>query len=178
MHLEQIWHVITEQKDLDLPAHKVMVASIRCKDIAREQLEAVTSDQAWATLLSAATAGKEVLETFRKEAAALVESCLCGYDNDAMYFVESVRSEQKRDLERALYAALGEGYVAQATLLRMQLAADFRAALEVEAARPQHRVQAVAADQRAAFLDQYQSVPPPDRCVRSAQGRSRARFMC
>lgn len=163
VHMQQIWRVITEQKDLDLPAHKVMVASIRCKDIAREQLEAITSDQAWSKLLAAATAGSEVHSSFRADAAALVESCLFGYDSDAMYFVDSVRSEQKRDLEAALYGALHGAYAAQATLLRMQLAAEFRAALEAEAARPEHRVQAVAAEKLPEFLEKYERARPPTR---------------
>ncbi|KAL5550110.1 hypothetical protein UlMin_000286, partial [Ulmus minor] len=34
---QQIWKVIKENKDLDLPAHKVMVATVRCEEIASEK---------------------------------------------------------------------------------------------------------------------------------------------
>ncbi|KAE8722930.1 hypothetical protein F3Y22_tig00013285pilonHSYRG00068 [Hibiscus syriacus] len=34
---QQIWKVIKENKDLDLPAHKVMVATVRCEEIANEK---------------------------------------------------------------------------------------------------------------------------------------------
>ncbi|KAL5999594.1 hypothetical protein ACLOJK_037879 [Asimina triloba] len=35
---QQIWKVIKDNKDLDLPAHKVMVATVRCEEIANEKL--------------------------------------------------------------------------------------------------------------------------------------------
>nr|XP_009618407.1 protein ROOT HAIR DEFECTIVE 3 homolog 1-like isoform X2 [Nicotiana tomentosiformis]XP_033515695.1 protein ROOT HAIR DEFECTIVE 3 homolog 1-like isoform X2 [Nicotiana tomentosiformis] len=34
---QQIWKVIKENKDLDLPAHKAMVATVRCEEIANEK---------------------------------------------------------------------------------------------------------------------------------------------
>nr|GLL37745.1 protein ROOT HAIR DEFECTIVE 3 homolog 2-like [Ipomoea trifida] len=40
---QQIWRIIKENKDLDLPAHKVMVATVRCEEIFNENLTAVTS---------------------------------------------------------------------------------------------------------------------------------------
>ncbi|GKV44273.1 hypothetical protein SLEP1_g51469 [Rubroshorea leprosula] len=47
---QQIWKVIKENKDLDLPAHKVMVATVRCEDIANDKLCRLTSDEAWIAL--------------------------------------------------------------------------------------------------------------------------------
>ncbi|KAF5736246.1 protein ROOT HAIR DEFECTIVE 3 2 [Tripterygium wilfordii] len=52
---QQIWKVIKENKDLDLPAHKVMVATIRCEEIANEKLKHLAFDEfvypAYTTLL-------------------------------------------------------------------------------------------------------------------------------
>ncbi|XP_022723300.1 protein ROOT HAIR DEFECTIVE 3 homolog 2-like isoform X2 [Durio zibethinus] len=42
---QQIWKVIKENKDLDLPAHKVMVATVRCEEIANEKLRHLSSDE-------------------------------------------------------------------------------------------------------------------------------------
>ncbi|KAI3975161.1 hypothetical protein MKX01_004130 [Papaver californicum] len=42
---QQIWKVIRDNKDLDLPAHKVMVATVRCEEIANEKLSHLTSDE-------------------------------------------------------------------------------------------------------------------------------------
>jgi len=41
----QIWKVIRENKDLNLPAHKVMVATVRCEEIANEKLRHFFSDK-------------------------------------------------------------------------------------------------------------------------------------
>jgi protein SEY1 len=155
LHLQQIWQIIVEQKDLDLPAHKVMVAHIRCKDIAKDQLAAITGDQAWQTLLRAAADGDELVPDFVERAAALVQSCLFGYDSDAMYFVESVRSDQKRALEGELHAQLKEGFTAQRTLLQKQLVADFRARLSAAADTKEHDVVGAARTERVELLEQY-----------------------
>ena len=130
LHLQQIWKIIREQKDLDLPAHKVMVAHIRCKDIAREQLAAVTHDQAWERLLEEATTSSELVASFKETAQSLLQSCLFGYDSEAMYFVDSVRSENKQELEAALYAALHAAFAAQKLALQRSLAERFRERLE------------------------------------------------
>jgi hypothetical protein len=71
-----IWSVIRSQKDLNLPAHKVMVANVRCEDIKAEQLAAFANDQAWAGLVADAAAGP--LPDFGVRAAGLRESCLDG----------------------------------------------------------------------------------------------------
>ncbi|CAN6570883.1 unnamed protein product [Malus baccata var. baccata] len=43
---QQIWKVIKENKDLDLPAHKVMVATVRCEEIANEKYAAFAGNEA------------------------------------------------------------------------------------------------------------------------------------
>jgi protein SEY1 len=155
VHMQQIWRVISEQKDLDLPAHKVMVANIRCKDIAQGQLKAATSDQAWTALVVGAVEGNEVQRSFGKDAAALIESCLFGYDSEAMYFVDSVRSEQKKELEVQLYAALHKAFAAQLKALQGQLSGEFLEALETAAAEPEHPVATKAVSLRAELLSKY-----------------------
>ncbi|KAH9611281.1 hypothetical protein KSS87_008954, partial [Heliosperma pusillum] len=42
---QQIWKVIKENKDLDLPAHKVLVATVRCEEIANERCSAFSQNQ-------------------------------------------------------------------------------------------------------------------------------------
>ena len=69
--------MIRSQKDLNLPAHKVMVASIRCKEIRGDQLRAFEADQAWTRLVGEA-AGGGLVPGFGARAAALVDSCVAG----------------------------------------------------------------------------------------------------
>eukprot|EP00892_Ulva_mutabilis_P007514 jgi/Ulvmu1/5134/UM021_0151.1 len=131
LHLQEVWSVISAQKDLDLPAHKVMVAHIRCKDISAEQLASVQQDNAWVSLMDEACAGETLMSDFGKRAGALIESCLYGYETEAMYFVESVRVEQKHELRRGLASALRPAFIAQREILHAQLLREFECALDV-----------------------------------------------
>ncbi|KAL6952440.1 hypothetical protein U1Q18_040926, partial [Sarracenia purpurea var. burkii] len=54
---QQIWKVIKENRDLDLPAHKVMVATVRCEEIANDVLSRLTSDEGWLALGEAIESG-------------------------------------------------------------------------------------------------------------------------
>ncbi|KAF3785806.1 ROOT HAIR DEFECTIVE 3 protein [Nymphaea thermarum] len=99
---EQIWKVIKENKDLDLPAHKVMVATVRCEEIANEKLSHLSSDKDWCELEESAQLGP--VHGFGKKLTAILDACLSGYDMEAIYFDESVRSTKRQQLEsRALH---------------------------------------------------------------------------
>ncbi|KAF9589857.1 hypothetical protein IFM89_028792 [Coptis chinensis] len=54
---QQIWKVIKENRDLDLPAHKVMVATVRCEEIANEKFSCLTSDESWLALEASVKTG-------------------------------------------------------------------------------------------------------------------------
>ena len=158
VHLQQMWRVITEQKDLDLPAHKVMVAHIRCKDIAREQLTAITNDGAWQNLLDRCAADSNLVEDFAESAASLIQSCLYGYDTEAVYFVDSVRNEQKGELEQALFAGLRPAFEAQQAVLQQQMVAQFEARLEAAANAAGESVADAATASTDELVSQYQGV--------------------
>ncbi|CAN6465056.1 unnamed protein product [Victoria cruziana] len=99
---EQIWKVIKENKDLDLPAHKVMVATVRCEEIANEKLSHLSADKDWCELEEAAQLGP--VHGFGKKLTAILDACLSGYDMEAIYFDEDVRTAKRRQLEsRALH---------------------------------------------------------------------------
>ncbi|KAJ8544679.1 hypothetical protein K7X08_017262 [Anisodus acutangulus] len=46
----QIWKVIKENKDLDLPAHKVMVVTVRCEEIANQKFSSLMINEDWLAL--------------------------------------------------------------------------------------------------------------------------------
>lgn len=154
LHLKEVWNVIHAQKDLDLPAHKVMVAHIRCRDIATDQLQAITNDAAWQGLLEDAVSGQEVTD-FNTRSSSLIESCLYGYDTDAMYFVDAVRIEQKEELQKQLYACLQPAYDAQCTLLQTKLKQRFAAELTAAVADPSVRFSDVAASSAQKLVAEY-----------------------
>ncbi|GBF96639.1 hypothetical protein Rsub_09272 [Raphidocelis subcapitata] len=118
-----IWSVIRSQKDLNLPAHKIMVANVRCEDIKNDQLAAFTGDQAWAALVEEARAG--IIRDFGARAAGLRESCIDGYDQEAAYFHAAVRDAKRAELEEGLAEALAGPFEEQAALLTEREMAEF-----------------------------------------------------
>ncbi|XP_072986553.1 protein ROOT HAIR DEFECTIVE 3 homolog 2-like isoform X1 [Typha latifolia] len=99
---QQIWKVIRENKDLDLPAHKVMVATVRCEEIANEKLSSLTSDDSWLDLAEAVQYGP--VPGFGKKLSTILDYSLSEYDKEAIYFDEGVRTAKRQQLEsRALH---------------------------------------------------------------------------
>ncbi|PNT62369.1 hypothetical protein BRADI_4g02450v3 [Brachypodium distachyon] len=94
---QQIWKIIRENKDLDLPAHKVMVATVRCDEIANEKFGSLTSDAAWLDLENAVQTGP--VQGFGKKLGYIVDVHMQEYDKEAVYFDEAVRKAKRQLLE-------------------------------------------------------------------------------
>ncbi|KAK4427337.1 protein ROOT HAIR defective [Sesamum alatum] len=105
---EHIWKVIKENKDLDLPAHKVMVATVRCEEIANEKFSSFIANEEWRQL-------EETVETkpvpgFGKKLSSILDVCLSEYDAEATYFDEGVRSSKRKQLEEKLLQLVQPAY--------------------------------------------------------------------
>ncbi|KAF5727860.1 Root hair defective 3 GTP-binding protein (RHD3) isoform 2 [Tripterygium wilfordii] len=97
---QQIWKVIKENKDLDLPAHKVMVATVRCEEIAHEKFAGFTGNEYWQHINEAVQSG--LVSGFGKKLSSILNSSLSEYDAEATYFDEGVRSAKRNQLEEKL----------------------------------------------------------------------------
>ncbi|KAL5579646.1 hypothetical protein UlMin_012088 [Ulmus minor] len=97
---QQIWKVIKENKDLDLPAHKVMVATVRCEEIASEKFFSFSGNEDWRELEEAVQSGP--ISGFGKKLSSVLGTCLLEYDTEATYFDEGVRSAKRKQLEEKL----------------------------------------------------------------------------
>uniref|UniRef100_M4EF29 GB1/RHD3-type G domain-containing protein n=1 Tax=Brassica campestris TaxID=3711 RepID=M4EF29_BRACM len=97
---KQMWQVIKENKDLDLPAHKVMVATVRCEEIANEKFASFIANENWRELEEAVQSGP--VSRFGKKLSSILQSCLSEYDTEATYFEEGVRSSKKQQLQEKL----------------------------------------------------------------------------
>jgi len=115
MSAERLWEVVHSHKDLNLPAHKVMVANIRCKEIMTDRLAALQKDQAWEALASQAE--QALQPDFGSVLAGLMSSCVAGYDEEAQYFDVNVRKERRSDLLEALHGIGAPLLAAQQRLL-------------------------------------------------------------
>lgn len=76
LHMTTIWEVVRANKDLNLPAHRVMVANIRCEQIASDQLAALQAAEGWTSLSDAVNAG--VVKGFGGDLGELLQRCLAG----------------------------------------------------------------------------------------------------
>ncbi|XP_008808503.1 protein ROOT HAIR DEFECTIVE 3-like [Phoenix dactylifera] len=123
---QQIWKVIKENKDLDLPAHKVMVATVRCEEIADEKLAYISADEEWLQLEEAVQ--HDMVPGFGKKLTAILDKCLSGYDMEAFYFDEGVRTAKRQQLESKLLEMVYPAYQSMLGHLRSKTLDDFKEA--------------------------------------------------
>eukprot|EP00887_Chlorella_sp_A99_P002604 scaffold6.g2604.t1 len=131
LSMEKVWEVVREHKDLNLPAHRVMVANIRCGEILADQLEAFTRDQAWRAL--ADEAGQDLVPAFGQRTAALMDSCMAGYDEEARYFEPHVSQAKAEELQEALDGLVRPAFDAQLAILRELTLTLFKQQLQARA---------------------------------------------
>ncbi|KAK4413792.1 protein ROOT HAIR defective [Sesamum alatum] len=105
---QQIWKVIKENKDLDLPAHKVMVATVRCEEIANEKFSSFAANEEWRQLEE--TVQSQAVPGFGRKLTSIIDACLSEYDAEATYFDEGVRSSKRKQLEEKLLQLVQPAY--------------------------------------------------------------------
>ncbi|XP_071711747.1 protein ROOT HAIR DEFECTIVE 3 isoform X2 [Rutidosis leptorrhynchoides] len=124
---QQIWKVIKENKDLDLPAHKVMVATVRCEEIANEKYSSFVSNEDWIELEEAVQS--HLVAGFGKKLSSLLSKCLSSYDEEATYFEDSVRSAKRKQLEEKLLQLVQPAYQSMLEHIRSGTFDNFKKAL-------------------------------------------------
>ncbi|KAF9671835.1 hypothetical protein SADUNF_Sadunf12G0090300 [Salix dunnii] len=133
LRAEQIWKTIKENKDLDLPAMEVMVATFRCDQIAKETLSGLNSDKAWMALRKDAQA--RPAPKFRERITSILENTLSQYDMEAIHFKESIRDDKRKELETEALQVLYPAYVAMLQHLRSRALQFFKTKLITEVKR-------------------------------------------
>ncbi|KAF9614177.1 hypothetical protein IFM89_015685 [Coptis chinensis] len=125
---QQIWEVIKENKDLDLPAHKVMVATVRCEEIANEKFADLAGNEDWRQLEEAVQTG--AVSGFGKKLSSIFQTCLSGYDAEATYFDEGVRTAKRQLLETKVLQLIQPAYHSMLAHLRSRTLDDFKEAFD------------------------------------------------
>ncbi|ERN19822.1 protein ROOT HAIR DEFECTIVE 3 [Amborella trichopoda] len=121
---QQIWKIIRENKDLDLPAHKVMVAAVRCEEIANEKLAHLSASEEWHQLEEAANSG--LVPGFGKKLSSILDACFSGYDVEAIYFDENVRTAKRQQLESRALLLVHPAYQAMLGHIRSSTFDNFK----------------------------------------------------
>lgn len=125
---QKIWEVIKQNKDLDLPAHKVMVATVRCEEIANEKYMLLANNKNWLELEKAIQAGP--ISGLGEKLTSLLESSLSEYDSEAVFFDESVRDSKRKDLELKSLQLVYPAFITMVGHLRSKSLHNFKMRLE------------------------------------------------
>ncbi|RDX65384.1 Protein ROOT HAIR DEFECTIVE 3-like 1, partial [Mucuna pruriens] len=125
---QEIWRVIKENKDLDLPAHKVMVATVRCEEIANEKYDIFVTNEDWCQLEEAVQAGP--ISGFGKKLNSLLTTYLSEYDAEAAYFDEGVRSTKQKQLQEKLFQLVQPAFQIALGHLRSGILDKFKEAFD------------------------------------------------
>ncbi|XP_073120651.1 protein ROOT HAIR DEFECTIVE 3-like [Henckelia pumila] len=125
---QQMWKVIKENKDLDLPAHKVMVATVRCEEIANEKFSSFMSNEEWCQLEE--TVQSQSVPGFGRKLTSILNVCLSEYDAEATYFDEGVRSSKRKQLEEKLLQLVQPAYQFMLGHIRSETLEKFKEAFD------------------------------------------------
>ncbi|KAG5248636.1 protein ROOT HAIR DEFECTIVE [Salix suchowensis] len=125
---QEIWKVIKENKDLDLPAHKVMVATVRCEEIANEKYGSFVANEKWCQIEEAVESGP--VSGFGKKLSAILNISLSEYDAEAIYFDEGVRSAKRQQLEEKLLQLVQPAHQSMLSHIRSGTLEKFKEAFD------------------------------------------------
>ncbi|KAI5569713.1 hypothetical protein BDE02_12G095500 [Populus trichocarpa] len=125
---EQIWKTIKENKDLDLPALEVMVATFRCEEIAKEKLSRLKLDETWLAMSEALKSGP--VSEFGEKLSSILENYLSQYDTEAVDYEERIRKDKRQQLETEALQAVYPAYAAMLQHLRSIALKSFKTKLE------------------------------------------------
>ncbi|XP_051135155.1 protein ROOT HAIR DEFECTIVE 3 homolog 1-like isoform X2 [Andrographis paniculata] len=149
---EQIWKIIKENKDLDLPAHKVMVATVRCDEIANERYASFVANEEWHELEE--TVQSESVPGFGKKLSSILHDGLSQYDAEATFFDEGVRTAKRKLLEEKLLQLVQPAYNLMLGHIRHGILDKFKIAFE-SALNDGKGFAAAARDSTEHFMSQF-----------------------
>ncbi|KAL8508380.1 hypothetical protein ACS0TY_018840 [Phlomoides rotata] len=148
---QQIWKIIKENKDLDLPAHKVMVATVRCEEIANEKFNCLASDKDWLALEQAVKTG--AVSGFGRSISSILNRYLSEYDSESIYFEEDVRNAKRQYLESKALQLVHPSYIYMLGHLRSNAFERFKTRLEKLVGRGEGFAASVRTCQQSSMLE-------------------------
>ncbi|KAJ6417911.1 hypothetical protein OIU84_001318 [Salix udensis] len=128
IYAEDIWKTIKENKDLDLPSIKVMVATFRCEAIAEEKLKCFTSNKRWLAIKEDVQAGP--VPGFGEDVTSILETCLSEYDIEVGHFDEEVRNAKRQQLLSNVLMVVHDAYDTMLMHLYSNTVKSFKTSLE------------------------------------------------
>lgn len=128
-YLGSLWSTIKENKDLDLPLQKVMLAMHRCTQISSEQYARFAA--AIAPIRAAMKAGENV-EGFGKQTGALLESVMEQFAEETRRYDEETVNKMSGELREKICTELQLLFNEQLRKIRIRATEKFEALLKTE----------------------------------------------
>uniref|UniRef100_A0A453JR60 Sey1/RHD3-like three-helix bundle domain-containing protein n=1 Tax=Aegilops tauschii subsp. strangulata TaxID=200361 RepID=A0A453JR60_AEGTS len=107
---------------------RVMVATVRCDEIANERFGCLTSDAEWLDLENDVQAGSVL--GFGKKLGSIVEVHMEEYDKEAVYFDEAVRKAKRQLLESRILNLVQPAFQKNLSHLRTKALEKFKTGLD------------------------------------------------
>lgn len=126
MYIENWWKCIREQKELNLPGEKQMVATYRCNMIKQEAIEVI--QQQLKSLEERSYDG--IIDDFKYQWGEVLSKAYVYYDQNAkQYYVETFNSV-RAELTNAIYESLFKSFCSQIKNLVLQVDGKFHKAMK------------------------------------------------
>ncbi|WJX23177.1 hypothetical protein P8452_12407 [Trifolium repens] len=125
---QEIWKAIRQNKDLDLPAHKVMVATVRCEEIANEKLSLLRSDKGWLELKKGVQSYP--VQGFGKKLGSIIHTYLSQYDEETSFFDEAVRNAKRKQFQSNVFVIVHPAYETMLEHVRSKCLEAFKIKLD------------------------------------------------
>lgn len=125
---QQIWKVIKENKELDLPVHTVMVATVRCEEIANAKIASFTVNEEWLGIEDAVRNG--IVPDFGNKVNSILDNCMTSFDMETEYFDDNVRTSKRQILESKLLQFVKPAHRSLLARLRSKTFEDFKLTFE------------------------------------------------
>ncbi|XP_011014500.1 PREDICTED: protein ROOT HAIR DEFECTIVE 3 homolog 2-like isoform X2 [Populus euphratica] len=150
LRAEEIWKIIKDNKDLDLPAVKVMVATVRCEEIADEKLKCFAYDEDWLKMKEAVQDGP--VSGFGGAVSSILETYLSEYDREVVYFDQEVQTAKRRLLLSNALMVVRDAYDTMLMHLYSNTVNRFKTSLEQSLNEGQEYVAAIHLCSRSCML--------------------------
>ncbi|MCH82007.1 ROOT HAIR defective 3 GTP-binding family protein [Trifolium medium] len=107
---------------------EVMVATVRCEEIASEKLSDLRSDKGWLELEEVVQLGP--VKGFGEKLSSIIDTYLSLYDEETIFFDESVRNAKRKQLESNTLDIVFPVYATMIGHLRSIALKDFKTKLD------------------------------------------------
>mmetsp|Transcript_24742 Transcript_24742/g.29954 ORF Transcript_24742/g.29954 Transcript_24742/m.29954 type:complete len:815 (+) Transcript_24742:16-2460(+) len=102
--MNSMWQAVRDNKDLDLPAHKVMVATVRCEQIATEAITELEESEEWESLQEQSKAGH--VPELGSTLSQLISTAFAKYDEETGFFDVKVRDGKREEMTAKLVGVI------------------------------------------------------------------------